>query len=529
MNPSLISASNLAPVFEIPTLPPNSHLQDLLLQQQRVLDAFALLLGKHHHAMYLADFPGIHRRGLLQALTAQAALPSHYLHGRILRHQLFGQSKHEGELTKHQILYICIESLLKRDNLWELLLDSLEQRGFFHQGKWQPLKAKVVLVGSAAYYGELVSTERYFADNVALYGEVAFEVDRQQVLQQDYLKWLQQVAALAELSLTQDSLLPLLTYASKQTEHQQRLSLASNDLCQLLTEAAHYAGSNEIDGSSIHQALQHRKLRHNSQEIVSVQNVDDKFIYLPTDGEMIGQINGLTVIDSGDYCYGEPARITASVHYGDGEVADIERKSELGGNIHAKGMMILSGCLYRVFGRDEPLHLNANIVFEQSYQEIDGDSASLAEYCSLISAIAEQPIAQGLAVTGALDQFGNVQAIGGVNEKIEGFFNLCARRGLTGKQGVIMPRSNVQQLNLPQEIIEAVVAGKFHLYEISHVDEAVTLLMNKVAGDADKDGDFPFDTLYGMVQQRLDRLAGNTDEPPGIIMRLLSKFAFMRN
>ncbi|MDF0534447.1 AAA family ATPase [Shewanella yunxiaonensis] len=529
MNPSLISANHLAPVFANPMLPETSGSSDLLFQQQRLIDAFSLLLGKHHHAMYLADFPGIHRRGLFTALTAMSTLPSNYLHGRILRSQLFGHGKQAGELAKHHLLFICIESLLKRDSLWEMLLDALEQGGYSRQGSWCELKAKIVLIGPAAYYGDLLSSERYFSDNVTLYGEMAFEWDRQQGDQQNYLQWLIQVAALVSLSLTQDSLFPLLTYASKQTEHQQRLTLASNDICQLLLEAAHYANSTEIDGVSINRALQQRKQRHNSQEMVSIQNVDDKFIYLPTDGEMIGQINGLTVIDSGDYCYGEPARITASVHYGDGEVADIERKSELGGNIHAKGMMILSGCLYRVFGRDEPLHLNANIVFEQSYQEIDGDSASLAEYCSLISAIAEQPIAQGLAVTGALDQFGNVQAIGGVNEKIEGFFNLCNRHGLTGKQGVIMPRSNVQQLNLPQEIIDAVAAGKFHLYEISHVDQAVTLLMGKVAGKPDKDGDFPPDSLYGMVQLRLDGLAGNTDDQPGIIMRLLGKLVFMRN
>ena len=241
---------------------------------------------------------------------------------------------------------------------------------------------------------------------------------------------------------------------------------------------------------------------------------------------MVGQINGLTVIDTLDYCYGEPARITASVHYGDGEVADIERKSELAGNIHAKGMMILSACLYRVFGRDAPLHLNANIVFEQSYQEIDGDSASLAEYCSLISAITEQPIDQGLAVTGALDQFGNVQAIGGVNEKIEGFFKLCARRGLTGSQGVIMPKSNVQQLNLTPDVITAVEQGLFQLYEITHVDQAVTLLMGIKAGEADEDNNFPEDTLYGMVQQRLDRLAGNLDEEPSYFARLLARLPF---
>lgn len=191
--------------------------------------------------------------------------------------------------------------------------------------------------------------------------------------------------------------------------------------------------------------------------------------------------------------------------------------------------MILSACLYRIFGRDAPLHLNANIVFEQSYQEIDGDSASLAEYCCLMSAIAEQPIIQSLAITGALDQFGNVQAIGGINEKIEGFFNLCERRGLTGKQGVIMPKSNMLQLNLHSKVITAVGKGLFHIYAIEHMDEAVELLMQMPAGVADEDNDFPAESLYGLVQQRLDKLAGNGEEEIGLITRLLAKLGFFRH
>lgn len=301
------------------------------------------------------------------------------------------------------------------------------------------------------------------------------------------------------------------------------------DLAQLMAQAKVYRGKSTINAASIERALSQANYRHNSSEEFSGQSFDDNFINLPTEGAMVGQINGLTVIDAIDHCYGEPARITATVHYGDGEVADIERKSELGGNIHAKGMMILSACLYRIFGRDAPLHLNANIVFEQSYQEIDGDSASLAEYCCLMSAIAEQPIIQSLAITGALDQFGNVQAIGGINEKIEGFFNLCERRGLTGKQGVIMPKSNMLQLNLHSKVITAVGKGLFHIYAIEHMDEAVELLMQMPAGVADEDNDFPAESLYGLVQQRLDKLAGNGEEEIGLITRLLAKLGFFRH
>lgn len=184
-----------------------------------------------------------------------------------------------------------------------------------------------------------------------------------------------------------------------------------------MAQANTYSTSERVSATNFQYALTQYQKRHNASEMFAAQDFDDKSISLPTEGLMVGQINGLSVVSSVDYCYGEPTRITASVHYGDGEVTDIERKSELAGNIHAKGMMILSSCLYRIFGKDAPLHLNANIVFEQSYQETDGDSASLAQYCSLMSAITEKPIDQAIAVTGALDQLGHVQAIGGVNEK----------------------------------------------------------------------------------------------------------------
>jgi predicted ATP-dependent protease len=367
-------------------------------------------------------------------------------------------------------------------------------------------------VGSGLSYSQLRVEDRNFNRHFPLLAEMSNEVDLTQHPESSYVQWLNVLAQAESVELEPSSLLPLFWYSSRLIEHQQRLSLSMLEFRQLLGQAKVYSGQATLNAAAIAKALEKLKFRHNSSEIYSAQSFDDNFINLPTKGAMVGQINALTVIDTGDYTYGEPARITSSVHYGDGEVADIERKSELGGNIHAKGMMILSACLYRIFGRDAPLHLNANIVFEQSYQEIDGDSASLAEYCCLMSAIAEHPIIQSLAVTGALDQFGNVQAIGGVNEKIEGFFNLCQRRGLTGEQGVIMPKANVLQLNLEPAVIEAIDKGLFHIHAIEHMDQAVELLMQMPAGVANEDNDFAPDTLYGLVQQRLDKLAGQDDD-----------------
>lgn len=576
MNSLLISTSSLAPEFSLPSLSQSAaNLSTLLLGQERAVDAFKLHNAIAEQQLYLADFPGIDRhlmiRALMDTLTpistaylvatrpvdeaiqfqwqhgqpldnqgciAEKNVLYRYLSGNIRRVDLLGRMVQSGNSSKYQAgalaqchyLFICAESLWKRENLWDLVMQILTQKEYQISSTLSPipLNCKIVLVGAGMIYSQVRSEDWQFQRHFTLLAELASEIDLMRYKESQYAAWLQAVAQSVDVTLEQSSLAPLFRYSARLTEHQRRLSLSMLDFAQLMAQAKAYRGKPSINASDIEYALSQANYRHNSSEEFSGQSFDDNFINLPTTGAMVGQINGLTVIDAIDYSYGEPARITASVHYGDGEVADIERKSELGGNIHAKGMMILSACLYRIFGRDAPLHLNANIVFEQSYQEIDGDSASLAEYCCLMSAIAEQPIIQSLAITGALDQFGNVQAIGGINEKIEGFFNLCERRGLTGEQGVIMPRSNILQLNLDPKVITAVGKGLFHIYAIEHMDEAVELLMQMPAGVADEDNDFPHDSLYGLVQERLDKLAGNGEEEIGIMTRLLAKLGLFR-
>ncbi|MGX7652426.1 AAA family ATPase [Shewanella putrefaciens] len=576
MNSLLISTSSLAPEFSLPSLSQSAaNLSALLLGQERAVDAFKLHNAIAEQQLYLADFPGIDRhlmiRALMDTLTpistaylvatrpvdeaiqfqwqheqpldnqgciTEKNVLYRYLSGNIRRVDLLGRMVQSGNSSKYQAgalaqchyLFICAESLWKRENLWDLVMQILTQKEYQISSTLSPvpLNCKIVLVGAGMIYSQVRSEDWQFQRHFTLLAELASEIDLMRYKESQYAAWLQTVAQSVDVTLEQSSLAPLFRYSARLTEHQRRLSLSMLDFAQLMAQAKAYRGKPSINASDIEYALSQANYRHNSSEEFSGQSFDDNFINLPTTGAMVGQINGLTVIDAIDYSYGEPARITASVHYGDGEVADIERKSELGGNIHAKGMMILSACLYRIFGRDAPLHLNANIVFEQSYQEIDGDSASLAEYCCLMSAIAEQPIIQSLAITGALDQFGNVQAIGGINEKIEGFFNLCERRGLTGEQGVIMPRSNILQLNLDPKVITAVGKGLFHIYAIEHMDEAVELLMQMPAGVADEDNDFPHDSLYGLVQERLDKLAGNGEEEIGIMTRLLAKLGLFR-
>lgn len=562
MNSTLLPSAKLAPEYHLPDSSTSAFfLSHLLLGQERVVDTFKLMSKIDSQHLFLADFAGVDRPLFIDALASQADTPSNnylvatknplenseiqfkwqqalppehvgiiakqqslscYLQGTIRRADLLGKMVKTGKssvykpgaLATNHFVFICLASLWQRESLWDLLMQILHD-GFYRINNELtpiPLNCKIILVGTGLSYTQLRMDDRHFSRYFPLLAEMSNEVDLIQHPESAYVQWLNVLAHDESVELEASSLLPLFWYSSRMVEHQQRLSLSMLEFRQLFGQAKAYSGQSVLNAAAIAKALEKLTFRHNSSEIYSAQSFDDNFINLPTKGAMVGQINGLTVIDTGDYTYGEPARITTSVHYGDGEVADIERKSELGGNIHTKGMMILSACLYRIFGRDAPLHLNANIVFEQSYQEIDGDSASLAEYCCLMSAIAEQPIMQSLAVTGALDQFGNVQAIGGVNEKIEGFFNLCQRRGLSGEQGIIMPKANILQLNLDPKVIEAVDKGLFHIHAIEHMDEAVEILMQMPAGTANDDNDFAQETLYGLVQQRLDKLAGQDDE-----------------
>jgi predicted ATP-dependent protease len=221
----------------------------------------------------------------------------------------------------------------------------------------------------------------------------------------------------------------------------------------------------------------------------------------------VGQVNGLSVFQLGTFSFGQPSRITARVRLGKGEVVDIEREVELGGPIHSKGVMILSGFLGARYAPEHPMSLSASLVFEQSYGGVDGDSASMAELCALLSALAQVPVKQSLAMTGSVNQHGQVQPIGGVNEKIEGFFDVCQARGLTGRQGVVIPRPNVRHLMLRRDVVEAVAEGKFHIYPMRTIDEAVELLTGIPAGERDEEGCFPEGSINQQVESRLIELA----------------------
>jgi predicted ATP-dependent protease len=286
----------------------------------------------------------------------------------------------------------------------------------------------------------------------------------------------------------------------------ERLSADVESLLDLVREADHLAGQGGLEAIAaghVTAAAEARERRSARLRDRSIEQVEEGIVKIATEGVASGQINGLAVLQLGGFAFGRPSRITASVRMGAGKLVDIEREAKLGGPLHSKGVLILQGYLAQTFALDFPLALSASLVFEQAYGGVDGDSASSAELYALLSAIADVPIRQDLAVTGSVDQRGLVQAIGGVNEKIEGFFDVCARRGLTGSQGVLIPSSNVRHLMLAARVVEAVAAGRFAVYPIEHIEEGLALLTGMTVGQRGADGRYPDGSLFGRVEARL--------------------------
>ncbi|MDT8405661.1 MAG: AAA family ATPase [Methylococcales bacterium] len=306
--------------------------------------------------------------------------------------------------------------------------------------------------------------------------------------------------------LTQSGLARLVVFSCRLAEAQNRLSCQVDECRHVLDEAMLFAGQ-ALDAEAIEQALTARELRHGRVAEELVREVCEGTVLIATAGQAIGKINGLTVLEVGGSSYGAPARISATVFPGSRGIVDIEREVELGQAIHSKGVMILSGYLGHCYAQKVPLAICAHIAMEQSYGHVDGDSAALAELCALISALTQQPIKQALAVTGSINQYGEVQAVGGVNDKIEGFFSLCQARGLTGDQGVLLPAANVRHLLLKTEVIDAVRDGLFHLYPVSHVDQALALLFVEPVGALDASGNYPEHSIHGLAVARLKQMA----------------------
>lgn len=288
------------------------------------------------------------------------------------------------------------------------------------------------------------------------------------------------------------------------------MSARIGDLFQLVSEAdfiRHLAGAEFTEAGHIERALKAKATRTGRVSARIIDDMVDGTILIDTAGAAVGKCNGLTVLQVGDSAFGVPARISATVYPGNNGIVDIEGEVSLGQSIHSKGVMILTGFLGSRYAQQYPLEISASIALEQSYGYVDGDSASLGEVCTLISALSRTPLKQCFAITGSINQFGEVQAVGGVNEKIEGFFRLCEARGLTGEQGVIIPHSNVNNLMLDERVLAAVRNGQFNVYAVRHVDEALGLLVGEPAGEPDEAGQFPPDSVNAKVVERLREIA----------------------
>lgn len=370
-----------------------------------------------------------------------------------------------------------------------------------------PLQVKIVLFGDRETWLLLQEYDPEFAELFRVTADFENEMPRTAESQALYAKFIASLVVEKDLlHCSRTAVARIIEYSARLAEHQDRLSLHAADIANLLRESDFWARqekASQIAREHVDKALNSARYRDSRIRDQIYLGIEEGTTLLSVTGSVVGQINALSVLSTGGYEFGMPNRISAVCHYGDGDVIDIERDVKLGGSMHSKGVLILSSWLASRFARTHPMHLSASLTFEQSYSEVDGDSASLAELCGLISALSEVPIQQRFAVTGSVNQFGEVQPVGGLNEKIEGFFDACEVKGLTGDQAVIIPATNVANLMLNEKVLAAVKKGKFNIYAVARVEEAVELLMGRSAGKVTK-GRYPRGSVFGAIQKRLD-------------------------
>jgi lon-related putative ATP-dependent protease len=412
-------------------------------------------------------------------------------------------------------------SLKRALNAGEIRIESLEQllslaTTVSLQPDPIPLDVKVVLLGPPSLYYLLSGTDDDFSELFKIAADFDDRVERTPATTSLYARFIAGVVRREKLlPLNRSAAARVIEHASRVVGDADRLSTGLRGTVDLLQEADQVsagAGKTVITGAEVQQAIDAQFRRGDRVYRRLQEEIGRKTIRIETDGEEIGQVNGLSVISLGGLTFGNPSRITAQVRLGRGEVVDIEREVELGGPLHSKGVLILSGFLGGRYGKTRPLSLNASLVFEQSYGGVDGDSASAAELFALLSALADAPINQSFAVTGSIDQHGRIQAIGGVNEKIEGFFDACEITGFTGRQGVIIPASNTKHLMLRQEVVTAAAEERFRVFPIETVDQGLSLLTGLPAGEPDAEGNYPAGTLNHRIGARLDIFAAKTAE-----------------
>jgi lon-related putative ATP-dependent protease len=476
----------------------------------------------------------VDRSGARGAPVVVEPNPTHRnLLGRIDHHVQFGTLVTDFTLIKTGALhaanggYLILEAkdVLHTFLAWDALKKALKSRSIrieepleeFRQQSTTslapepiPLSVKVVLIGSPIFYYLLYALDEDFRELFKV--KVDFDDSLPRTREVELLLSRFIGSACHEESLppfSRDAVAKLIEHGSRMVAHQERLTSRLGEILDLIREAAFWARQRQhplVTAEDVSHAIEQKTYRANLIEERIGRMISEGTLLIATDGAAVGQVNGIAVLALGDHAFGRPSRITARAYSGEPGVVDIEREAKLGGPAHSKGVMILTGFLAGRYARERPLALAASIAFEQHYEEIEGDSAASAELYALLSSLTGIPLAQSLAVTGSVNQKGEIQPVGGINEKIEGFFDVCRTQGLTGRQGVLIPEGNARHLMLREDVVEAVRAERFHIHTVSTVDEGIALLTGREAGERGPDGRFPEGSFNAAVE---DALAAN--------------------
>jgi len=425
-------------------------------------------------------------------------------------------------LANGGFLIMEIESVLMNPFVWEALKRSLQNKmleiedvaasmGFGSASLRPqpiPLEVKVILIGGYYPFQILQNYDSKFNKIFKVRADFDFEVGRTDATEQQYANFIAKTCKEEGLlPLTPEGVAAVVEFGEKYTTNKTKLSVRFGPITGLLKEADYWAMQDDacvVTDRHVIKAFQEYRFRYNLYEEKIHENYLDNTIMIDVEGKVVGQVNALSIFQIGDIAFGRPSRITAETFMGKQGVINIEREAKLSGKTHDKGVLILSGYMGKTFAQNYPLSLSISLTFEQSYGGVDGDSASSTELYAILSSLSGVPIRQGIAVTGSVNQKGMIQAIGGVNYKIEGFFDVCKAKGLTGSQGVMIPESNVKNLMVKREVIEAVEQGLFHIYAVSTVEEGIEILTGMPAGTPDNEGNYPEGTVFGKVQKKLD-------------------------
>jgi ATP-dependent Lon protease len=378
------------------------------------------------------------------------------------------------------------------------------------------VRVKVVMVGDAYLYETLYAVDEDFKKVFKIKADFDTVMERKDETQLQYASFIRKICHDENLlPFDRSGVAAVIEYGVRLAGRQKKLSTEFHRITDILREASYWGKkdhSDKVSEKHVDQAIAEKIYRKKMIEDKIQEMIDDGIILIDSDGAAVGQVNGLSVYDMGEYAFGKPSRITAKTSMGKAGIINIEREADLSGRTHNKGVLILAGYLRGKYAQDKPLTLTASLAFEQSYGGVDGDSASSTEVYAILSSLSGLPLRQDIAVTGSVSQNGEIQPIGGVNQKIEGFFEVCRNRGLTGKQGVMIPHQNVGDLMLHKDVVEAVAAGKFHIYPVHNIDQGIGILTGVPAGEKSQDGTYPAGSVNNRVNENLRELAKRMKE-----------------